>query len=312
MEKQEIISFIETQIADGKISREDLLNINADKHETSKNLINIFYVIGAIIAIIGITILTVQNWSDIGFFGRIFITLGISLIAYIFGYLLKDKEKSTLSQIMFSMSAVLAPVGSGVLLYEADIETTPIVITSISLLWTLVYGLALWATRKNILILITTFFASVAVYAFASDIFSISYSAPTFFKWLTIFMGISYLLIAYSLSGIGDEEKKSVKSILYGLGTIGVLASGMSLGGVFDLIMIAVIFGSFYASVYLKSRVMLILSAIFLVAHIMQITSEYFAESMNWALALIFAGFMIIGIGYATFYLNKKYISSSL
>lgn len=312
MEKQEIISFIENQIAEGKISKQEVLSaLSTDKKtENSKNLINVFYIIGAIIALIGIIILIIQNWSDIGLFGRILVTLGISLSSYVAGYMIKDEEKNTLSQVLFTMSAILAPVGTGVLLYEADIEVTPLLISLLSLVWAGVYGAALWGTKKSVLIIYTIAFATVSLYSFASDLFSNLFNSNDLFKVLTIFVGISYLMIAYSLSEVSSREKRSVKNILYGLGTIAILGVGISLGGFFDLLMIAVIFGAFYASVYIKSRVVLILSALFLIAHIIKITGEYFANSMNWAMILILVGFVIIGIGYTTFYLNKKYISN--
>lgn len=313
MEKQEIISFIESQIAEGKISKQELFSaLSIDKKtETSKNLINIFYIIGAIIALVGIIILIVQNWSDIGLVGRILVTLGISLSTYVAGYLIKDEERHTLSQVLFTMSAFLAPVGTGVLLHEAKIEVTPLLVSAISLVWAVMYGSALWGTRKSILIIFTTAFATVSLYSLASELFSNLFYSNDLFKLLTIFVGVAYVLMAYSLSEVGSHERRSVKNILYGLGTIAILGVGISFGGFIDLLMIAVIFGAFYASVYIKSTVVLMLSALFLIAHIINITGEYFADSMNWAMVLIFVGFLIIGIGYATFYLNKKYISNN-
>ncbi len=313
MEKQEIISFIENQIAEGKISKQEVFSALSDDKKTnnSKNLINVFYVIGAIIALVGIIILIVQNWSDIGLIGRILVTLGISLSSYVAGYLIKDEEKHTLSQVLFTMSAFLAPVGTGVLLHEAKIEVTPLLVSAISLVWAAAYGAALWGTRKSILIIFTTAFATVSLYSLASELLSNLFYSNDLFKWLTILVGIAYALIAYSLSEVGSYEKKSVKNILYGLGTIAILGVGISFGGFFDLLMIAVIFSAFYASVYIRSTVVLMLSALFLIAHIINITGEYFADSMNWAMILIFVGFLIIGIGYTTFYLNKKYISNN-
>src|SRR5213595_2646562 len=99
MDKQQVLSFIEGQLATGKISREDLKIFTGDssmsqpigsapysptsqalptKHESSKNLINTFYAIGAIIVTIGVGILIAQHWDEIGFLGRIVVTAGIS------------------------------------------------------------------------------------------------------------------------------------------------------------------------------------------------------------------------------------------
>lgn len=322
MDKQQIISFIETQLKEGKITKEDLAFIGGEqvivpqkvfvedkKQENSKNIINILYIIGALIALIGIVILVVQNWNSLNYFGRVFITLGVSLITYVLGYFLKNPEHNVFSQVMFTASAFLAPVGTGVILYEANIEVTPILASVITLMWAVVYGVALWSTKKNILILLTIIFSTISLYSLASEISSKMYQTDNFFKWLTILTGLSYGLISFSISDNGSKERKSVKNILYGFGTLGILGAFITLGGIFDIVMIALIFASFYASVFLKSRIVLMLSALFLVIHILKITSDYFANSMNWSVALIFAGIIVIGTGYVTFYLNKKFIS---
>ena len=322
MDKQQIISFIETQLKEGKITKEDLAVIGGGqvivpqkvfvedkKQENSKNIINILYIIGAIIALVGIVILVVQNWDSLNYFGRVFITLGVSLAAYVLGYVLKNPEHNGFSQIMFTASAFLAPVGTGVILYEANIEVTPILVSIITLMWAVVYGVALWSTKKNILILLTIIFSTVSLYSFASEISSKIYQSDNLFKWLTILTGLSYGLISFSLSENGSKERKSVKNMLYGFGTLGILGSFITFGGVFDIVMIALIFAAFYASVFLKSRIVLMLSALFLIIHILKITADYFANSMNWSVALIFAGIIVIGTGYVTFYLNKKFIS---
>ena len=102
--------------------------------------------------------------------------------------------------------------------------------------------------------------------------------------------------------------KKGVPFI-YGFGTLAILGAGIFIGGVFDLILIALIFAVFYGSVYLKSRSMLIFGAIFLMAHIIKLTSKYFVGSVGWPVALIIVGFLVIGVGYMTFYLNKRFMS---
>ena len=82
------------------------------------------------------------------------------------------------------------------------------------------------------------------------------------------------------------------------------------MGGIFDLITIALIFAAFYGSIYLKSRSMLTLAALFLMGHIVQLTARYFVNSIGWPVALIAVGFLIIAIGYGTLYLNKKFIAT--
>ena len=104
------------------------------------------------------------------------------------------------------------------------------------------------------------------------------------------------------------KEVLATQSVLYGLATIAILGAGIFIGGLFDLILVLLIFGAFYGSVYLRSGSMLILASLFLIAHTIKLTAEYFVNSVGWPVALICFGFVIIGVGYGTLYLNKTFI----
>ncbi|MDB5204777.1 MAG: hypothetical protein JWP09_805 [Candidatus Taylorbacteria bacterium] len=336
MDKQQIITFIAEQIATGKISKSDLvtlwgedsnvaqqisstiqpINPVVDKEESSNNLINTFYGIGAIIAILGVSILVAQHWDEIGFFGRILVTLGISLVAYVVALLMNNPQQKMISQAMFTIAAALAPLGTFVLLNEANIsfDWSTQIITSLILM--LIFGTALFISKKNILVLITVGFATWAYYAGIMKIFGFDYYNNDFLKWASMLLGASYISIAYGYQSIsqaidtGDlKEKKAIQNILYGFGTLAILGAGIFVGGGFDVFYIALIFGAFYGSVYVKSRSMLTLGAFFLMAHIIKLTSKYFVSSIGWPVALILVGFLVIGVGYLTFYLNRKFIT---
>lgn len=335
MNKEQIIAFIVEQLSTGKITKDDLREISGGvsapqtqfapvfagspepiQEEHSKNLTNVFYGIGAVIAIVGVGILIAQNWNEIGFGGRILVTLGISFLAYALGFVLHKPEQKTLSQVMFSISCALAPLGLYVLFDQAGIEFTRTIGLAVSAVLFVVYGTAFYITKRNILILISIGYASSTYYTLIMEMFDTDFGDIDIFKWATMLLGVSYLFIGYGISSLlqpadvqDEREKKSIENILYGLGTLAILGIGITMGGIFDLVLIAFIFGAFYGSVYLKSRAMLILGAIFLMAQIINLTSQYFVDSIGWPIALIFVGFLVIGIGYGTFYVNKKYIS---
>jgi uncharacterized membrane protein len=341
MDKPQIIAFIEGQLATGKITREDLVGLvgvatqgtqsmssgttpsmsvtpvamPAATAETSNKLIQVLYIIGAVIVIIGAIILVAQNWNEIGFMGRILVTLGISLAAYIAGIVQRSSEHKVLSQIWFLISALLAPLGSYVLLSEASVDFTSTTQIITSAILAVIYGTALLVTKRNILVLITVAFATWTYYALLIKVFGVNYYDMDFIKWATMLLGVSYLLIAFGYSARGEDTEESrdkapISNTMYGLGTLAVLGGGISIGGYFDMVLILMIFGSFYASVYLKSRMMLFVASVFLVGHIIKLTSKYFVNSIGWPVALIAVGLLVIGVGYVTFYLNKKFISS--
>lgn len=335
MDKQQILTLIEGQLATGKISKADLQHLIGEvsavqtppiiestqvvstKEDSSKKITNIFYVIGAIISVIGVGILIAQNWVEIGFAGRIVVTLGIAFVSYVLGFLLRNPEQKMLSQVLFTISAALAPLGFYILLKEANVDFDYSMQIMLSLGLSIIFGTALFITKRNILLLITVGFASAAYYSFVVNSFDFDFYNQVVLKWAVIFLGVSYLFIAYgypSLFPVLDEddakEKKSVENVLYGFGTLAILGGGIMIGGFFDIILIGIIFAAFYGSVFLKSRSMLMLAALFLLIHIIKFTSKYFVDSIGWPITLIAIGFMVIGIGYGTFYLNKKFISS--
>ena len=342
MNKQQIISFILTQLASGRISNSDLIDIarnnpissqdnivrqnndttdsslkSGEFRENSRNLTKVFYVIGMVIAIIGIIILIGQNWDKIGFAGRILVTLGISFTTYIIALLIKSSEHRIISQIMFIISAILSPMGIFILLGEYKIDIDLNINIMISLGLAVIYGFAFFISKKNILAVFVTAFVTWAYYAFIAKIFNIEYAnSEDIIKWATMLLGLAYIFIAYeyaSLCGKTDgtdkKEKTIIKNLFYSLGTIAILGAGISIGGTFDIIFIAIIFMAFYASVYLRSAFMLVLAGMFLITHTLKLTGEYFVDSIGWPIALIGSGFIIIGVGYLTYYLNKKFIS---
>jgi len=332
MEKQQIISFIKEQILSGKISNSDLIGITNNgggeinsteeskvPNNNSRNLTNIFYVIGVAIAIIGVIILIAQNWDEIGFAGRILVTLGIGLVTYITALLIKGSEHRVLSQSMFTISAILSPMGIFVLLneYNINIDININIILSIGL--AIVYGFALYISKRNILSIFTIAFSTWAYYAFIAKIFDIGYLYGTdIIKWATMLIGLAYILIAYGYYSNNDipdkadkKEKVAIKNILYSLGTIAILGAGISVGGFFDIIFIAIIFAAFYASIFLKNSSMIIIAGIFLISHILKLTSKYFLDSIGWPIALIISGFIVMGVGYLTYYINKRFIKET-
>ncbi|PIR85545.1 hypothetical protein COU15_00415 [Candidatus Kaiserbacteria bacterium CG10_big_fil_rev_8_21_14_0_10_45_20] len=334
MEKREILNLIQQELQNGTITKEDLYALQpsmgiqpdagADTHieepqeeqsSLSKKIPAIFYTIGAIIAIVGIFTLVGQFWEDINFLGRLIITLGTSVALYIAGFLFSKGPHNILSQVFFTFSAGLAPAGIFVLLTELSIrfgwEVNFIIGALLFVLFLVTYVLC----KKSILILLAVAYASSAYFsiifgALESHIFS------SVTNWSVIVLGVAYLLIGYSISTNKNnieaylkKERRSVRGILYLFGSLGILLAGFFLGGIFDLLYIVVLFAGFYGSVFLQSRSMLVFSGIFLIAHIVHITSRYFADSFGWPLVLIVSGFFVIGVGYLTLFINKKYIS---
>jgi hypothetical protein len=111
------------------------------------------------------------------------------------------------------------------------------------------------------------------------------------------------------------DTKKVLSGALYGFGIIAFLGAALGLGGwapdanaFWEVGFAGLVFGTIFMSVYLKSKVLLTFGSIFLMGYIIKITGEYFSNSLGWPTALILAGLALIGVGYYTVRLNKKYL----
>ncbi len=319
MDKTQLLALIRDEVRKGTVTSEDVRNALSQQGEmsvadTSSNITNVFYVIGAIIAVIGVVILVAQNWEEIGFFGRVVVTAGIATATYFGALYMTKPHQRILSQVFFAISAALAPVAVLVFLREAEMSLTPAINALSGFLFGSLFLSAFWHTRRNILVLLSVMYFSWAYLATIAGLFDVTADVG---RCTVMVLGISYLLVAYyyHLSRESTErgermEKKAVENVLYGIGMSAVLAPALFFGGLFDLLSLALIFGAFYLSVYVKSRTMLMSGALFLMIWIIKMTSEYFADSISWPLALIVVGFLVIGVGYGTFYVNRKFLST--
>ncbi len=326
MNKEELLQEISIKINTGEISREEVLNqLNTlSKTESVESSIKksnhfsvnrILYIIGAAIVIIGIAIFVGQVWEDIGIFGRIAVTLGLGLLLALSGsILLKHKPEEIIGSVFHFMGGLLIPSGAMVMLSELKVD--------LSSLWPLVivfgfisaFYLALSIFHKNSLL---TFFSvgngTAFIYLLVEAMIAGSYYTHTdLYAYLTMLMGVSYLLLGkYFQNG----WNKKITEVFYFFGSIGFLGAAFS--RVFDStiwqgLFVLFVLAGLLLSIYIKSRKVLVISTLFLIAHISYLTSKYFADSLGWPICLIILGFIFIGLGYSSISLSKKYIKKAV
>ncbi len=315
MDKTQLLALVQEKINEGVISKEDLAMIASSDGKPviqTKNLTNIFYIIGGIIAVIGVVILLAQNWTEIGFVGRILSTLGISIVAYVIGFVMTGNVHRVFSQVFLTVSGILAPVGILVLYREFSLDFNSIAQASTAFALLILFMVAYRHNKRNILVLWSMLWMTWGYY---SVLGYFSLLTADVAKLATMIIGISYLLLTYyfqhNIQMLDVDERKEkyiVENILYGIGTLLVIVPALFFGGIFDFITLLLVFGAFYLSIYVKSRLMLVVSGVLLISYILKITSKYFVDSIGWPLALIAIGFCVIAIGYGTLYVSRTYI----
>jgi hypothetical protein len=321
MDKTQILALVEQKINEGLISKEDIKELLKSSGEDkviashAKNITNIFYMIGAIIAVIGVIILLAQNWTEIGFVGRVLSTLGTAIVAYVIGFVLIGNTYRVLSQVCFTISGILAPLGVLVFCREFAVAfgALPQAYTALGLL--VIFSVAFWYAKRNILMLWNMLWITWLYYSVLAYLFTPSADVA---KLATMILGITYLCATYyfqkNMATIENEERKEkyvVANILYAIGTLLLIIPSLFFGGIFDFITLLLIFGAFYLSIFIKSRLTLIVSGVLLISYVLKITSKYFVDSIGWSLSLIAIGFFVIAIGYGMVYVSRTYIPKS-
>jgi hypothetical protein len=323
MNKQQLLEELSEAYHDGEISREEILTSldapysqPADPAHRKLSLSSVLYYIGAGIVFFGLVIFVYQNWNYLNSIARILVSLGSAIAAYMMGAMLfRHEDQKELSLSFFLISGLLLPVGLGVAFYESGLDTASAQVQS------LISGIAFAVSvftfmffRSSLFIIFQVLFATWSYFALTSYIFmSLGGLADgNWFAYRTLVLGLSYLFLAFHLS---HGSRKSLVNWLNVAGLAAFLGSVLVLGGYspsqnafWEIIFPGLVFAVILLSVYLKNNVYLIMGAVFLMIYILKITGEYFSQGLGWPVSLIVAGLLLIGVGFLTVRLKKKYL----
>ena len=320
MNKEELLQELSAKISAGEVSREEVASRLAiapaarQSRFSHFSVTKILYILGAAIVIVGIIIFVGQIWDDLGSFGRIVITLGLGLLITATGsVLLQQKPEDTIGSIFHFIGGMLIPGGAVVMLSELDPNFASLWPVAFTFGIIFAFYLLLNTIHKSpILTLFAiangTAFMYLLVEAIIEGPF---YTHKDLHAYLTMMMGICYLSLAHAFR---DGWNKKLTDILYFFGSIGFFGAAFS--QVFDSVLwqmlyFMIVLGGLFLSVYVRSRIILAISTLFLIAHVSFITGEYFADSLGWPISLVILGFVFIGLGYASVTINKEYISGA-
>ncbi len=325
MNKEELLQELSIKVNSGEISRNELfasINLDANtstsssplKHHSTFSVTKMLYALGAAIVVIGIIIFFYQVWDNIGSFVRILITLGLGLIITATGsYLLKTRPDDSIGSIFHGIGGLIIPGGALVTLSELNILSNTVWPVAITFCIIAVFYYLLNYTHKSVgLTFFTILHSSIFIYLFVAAITDGSnyYNMGDIYAYLTMAIGISYLFLAQAFR-VGWN--KNLVGILCFFGSFAFLCAAFSRvfdSGLWQMLYFIILIGGFYLSIYMRSREILVLSAMFLIVHLSFITGKYFADSLGWPISLVILGFIFIGLGYTSISINKKYIAN--
>jgi hypothetical protein len=321
MNKQDLLATLRTALDKGEIQQSDIKQMLESQQKggaaavgtdmTTSKFTLLLYSIGALIVAVGLVIFISQIWEDIGTAGRVLVTLGMGLsCAFAGSVVLLQKKSDMLGGILHALGALLIPGGVFVLLYEMNIEPDAQLATLVFSSLAVVYAALMYVHKNTVLTLCALGSATTASYALLAVLFDGAINSWDIAMYLTMAWGACYILLGQAFMGTWNAP---LVRALYFFGILGLLGAAFSQvveGGAWELLYIPLLVGSIFAAIYIRSTSVLMVSTGFLVAYIAYITSEYFADSVGWPLALVFIGVTLIGCGYASVAVNKKYIQN--
>jgi len=318
MDKNTLLQNITQALRDGIIVPSDLrILMEAQEVHAPRafSISGILYYIGGGIAFLGIGIFVGQQWSDLSSFLRILLTLGAGLAFFVAAALLESTKKlDRVPDAFHFLAGLLIPGGVFVTLNELGFHGGNFGPGIIFAMFFLLYVLAYRFMSRNLLLTFSVLYATFAFFLLTSALMG---NAPTFnetdyIAYRFVALGASYIFLGYAFR---ESSRRVLSPFLYGFGALAVLGGAFALQGwsptqsiFWEILSPGLVFGAMFLAIHIRSRVMLFLGAVFLIGDIFKITQEYFRDSLSWPLLLIFAGFLLIGVGYLTFYLNRKYL----
>jgi hypothetical protein len=268
-------------------------------------LVRVLGYLGGTFIFAGIGVFIALQWSDMNSASRVVITLGPGLVAFVLAILSnKDARFDKVTPALFLMAAVLEPTGMFVAFEEFGSGGD-------------------WRLAS----LITT---GAMAFQFAATFTSIRRSTPLFlavlfttlFWWTALdlldagseltalVVGSSMLLAAV---GVDRTVHRDVSPVWYLLGSAAFLEGFFDAvdGTPFEILFLGVAAGFVYLSVLVRSRALLIVATLGILAYTGWFTRQHFADSVGWPIALIIFGILMIAMSALAFRIDRDYVRAA-
>lgn len=282
------------------------------------SFVNILYGIGGAIVAIGIVLFFQQHWQSLAPNTRILVTLGSGILLYVAGILISRTESVRgIAWAFFLAFALVTPFGVWVTFDSFHVQFPffgyETIISCIMFIW---FTASLLLLRINLFKVFAVISGSILYFGVTGDFLSKNpvLDISSAYEYRFLLLGISYVLIGYSWK----NTARTLSSCIYTFGFMMFLGAAMSLGGYspsanlfWEALFPGLALGSMFLSIPLKSRFVLVVGSLYLMGYILKITAEYFSDTVGWPIALILAGFVLIGIGYGAFMLGSRYVRST-
>lgn len=275
----------------------------AFREEKSSGILSrLFGYIGGIFVFAGLGIFIATQWPHLNSPERILLTLGPGFCAFIMALACTtDARFEKAATPLFLIAALLEPTGILVMLKEYSHGGDPAyALLFLHGVMALQQGCALYAKQRTVLAFTTIYF-TLGFFTIAFDLLEINRHL------IGLTVGSSLLCIGWALA---NSRHKPLAGLVYFCG------GGLFLGTAWDWLankpgeplLFVLSCGMVFFSTIARSRALLAVGTIGLLAYIGDYMWDHFRNSFAAPLLLMVAGFVLIGIGALAVRINNKYI----
>lgn len=256
--------------------------------------------LGAAFIFGGLALFIGMQWDMLPSLARVIVTYGSGLIAFIMAIaVLKDGRYAKASNALFLMGALLLPTGMFVFLDEYaggdDSQLAAVIVFGVLFLQFFAVFLKL-RNAASLFFGYLFFNTSVAIFLEYLDV-------PVDF--IASVMGLSILLVSWK---IDQTSYRVMASFWYFIGGFILMAGSFEIlrNGPLDVLLVAIASGLMFVSIRVKNRSLLTIGTLGLLAFLGYYTDKYFSNIVGWPIALMVAGFALVGVSAWALKLAKK------
>lgn len=272
--------------------------------DEKSGIMRVLAYLGGLFIITGISVYITTHWSDLNSFSRVLVTAGIGFGIFLLGIIACYNERLKGAIVpLFIIAALLETSGLFVYLYEYfqhsnNWQPACLFVFGILLVQ---YSLTFWGLKQPVLMFFVLAFSANFLFALLS--------------WLNMSDSLASITVGLFILGLTRYLDKTpyngANPFWYLIGSL------IFLGSLFcwlqykpyEFMYVLIACLMVYISIWVKSRMLLLISTLSIFFYIGYFTEKYFVNSIGWPLALIGLGLVLIALSAAAFRLNKYYIS---
>jgi hypothetical protein len=265
-------------------------------------LVRVLALLGGIFVFAGVGVFIGLQWEYMNSAARVIVTLGSGLAAFVLAVLSsRDSRVEKAATPLFLIAAALEPTGMMVAFQEfgsgGDWRYAGLATAGTTALQ---FGAAFGVLRRSALLFVAVFFAT-AFWWTALDLLDVDQ------KTIAVIVGASLVVSALGADRAGRRE---ITPAWYLFGGAAFLAGlfGLVEGTPIEILFLAVSAAFVYVSAVVHSRALLLAATVAILAYTGWFTTQHFADSVGWPLALVAFGFVMIGLSGLAFRIDRDYI----